>query len=55
MLGWKGRKASPKHEEKEACGYLIPCSVPAIFEVYPERKWYIAWDSVSLEIGGKTP
>jgi hypothetical protein len=33
LLGWNGKKAYPKHEEKEACGYLIPCYVPAIFEV----------------------
>jgi hypothetical protein len=28
--------ASPKQAEKVGVGYLIPCSVPAIFEVYPE-------------------
>jgi hypothetical protein len=28
-----GIKASPKHAEKVGVGYLIPCSVPATFEV----------------------
>lgn len=43
MFGWKGKNASPKQEENEAWGSLIPCYVPAIFEVYPDKKWYIAW------------
>jgi hypothetical protein len=29
-------KASPKQAENVGVGYLIPCSVPATFDVYPE-------------------
>lgn len=45
----------PKQAEKVAEGSLTPCSVPGIFAVYPEMKWYMAWSKVSLETGGSTP
>lgn len=31
-----GKKASPKQAEKVGVGSLMPCSVPATFDVYPE-------------------
>src|SRR6185295_5649241 len=54
--GWRGMKGAPKQVEKVGCGSLPrPFSVPATLAVKPDRKWYIACDGVSLEIGGSTP
>ena len=40
MVGCNVRNASPNAGEKEGTGSVIPRSVPASFDVKPERKWY---------------
>ena len=40
--GGCGRNGAPKHVEKVGCGSVTPISVPASFEVKPERNQYIA-------------
>src|SRR5690606_8553496 len=53
--GRRGMNGAPKQVENVGCGSVTPRSVPATFEVKPERKWYIACAGVSLAIGGSTP
>ena len=55
MSGAKGMNGSPKRVEKVGIGSVMPCSVPATFDVNPVTKWYIAASLLSREMGGKTP
>ena len=55
FVGCSDRKAAPKHAEKVGVGSVIPRSVPASFEVKPERKYYLVWSGVRIDTGGSTP
>ena len=48
-------KGSPNKVEKVGTGSVMPCSVPATFDVKPVMKWYIAASLLRREIGGRTP
>ena len=41
--------------EKVGVGWVMPRSVPASFEVKPDRKWYCICSVVRRETGGRTP
>ncbi|MNL27040.1 hypothetical protein D3C87_1486050 [compost metagenome] len=42
LVGCKVKNASPNAGENDGSGAVIPLSVPANLEVYPQRKWYCA-------------
>ncbi len=48
-------KGAPKYAENVATGSVIPRSVPASLEVYPDKKWYIAASVSNFATGGNTP
>ena len=55
IVGWRGRKISPKHAENVDSGVFEVMSVPPILAVYPDKNWYKACSLFSLATGGKTP